>query len=261
MQSNCSALQLRMVSKLMCSQHNCVRCFVPVRKMSRWQRRHLKPVTAAELQKSSDEHEVEKSQLCPSRRIAAQALLTAAFALHGLPGLAVEESNSGARGLSRYIKKKKLDPIDTYLPTVLQARKQLLKAGTVMKQNATDARTLLRKGSFSGLRDTVKALGEFATEAGMPQQKAGQLVNNFLSSLQKLDNTLISSLRSKTPVPDAADKEVEQAVQDLDRLLATAPAQEIEKAQKLLDEVKAMFAEPPKSDKDVQALQQLIPRI
>lgn len=114
MQSNCSALQLRMVSKLMCSQHNCVRCFVPVRKMSRWQRRHLKPVTAAELQagsqqptnveqqiiaslinvvsmqKSSDEHEVEKSQLCPSRRIAAQALLTAAFALHGLPGLAVE---------------------------------------------------------------------------------------------------------------------------------------------------------------------------
>lgn len=51
----------------------------------------------------------------------------------------------------------------------------------------------------------------------MPQEKAGQLVNNFLSSLQTLDNTLISSLRSKTPVPDAADKEVEQAVQDLDR--------------------------------------------
>lgn len=143
----------------------------------------------------------------------------------------------------------------------------------------------------------------------MPQQQAGQLVNNFLASLQKLDNTLISSLRSKTPVPDAADKEVEQAVQDLDRyelqnvqlfllswgymllhlpekrqlkvwatlllhlhivlnlnlfkcacrLLATAPPQEIEKAQKLLDDVKAMFAEPPKSDEDVQALQQLIP--
>ena len=43
------------------------------------------------------------------------------------------------------------------------------------------------------------------------------------------------------------------------RLLATVPTQEIEKAQKLLDEVKAMFAEPPKSDKDMQALQQLIP--
>ena len=137
------------------------------------------------------------------------------------------------------------------------------------EQNASDARTLLRKGSFSGLRDTVKyapwlyvynsgpcqqtdlasphqaclqallidalfgpsrlnsstsqcmntcrALGEFATEAGTPQDKAGQLVNNFLASLQTFDNTLISSLRNKTAVPDTADKEVEQAVQDLDR--------------------------------------------
>ena len=62
-----------------------------------------------------------------------------------------------------------------------------------------------------------RALGEFATDAGMPQEQAGQLVNNFLSSLQTLDNTLISSLRTKIPVPDTADKEVEQAVKDLDR--------------------------------------------
>ena len=58
----------------------------------------------------------------------------------------------------------------------------------------------------------------------MPQEKSNQLVNNFLSSLQTLDNTLISSLRNKSSVPDAADKEVEQAVQDLDRCaLQTMP--------------------------------------
>ena len=62
-----------------------------------------------------------------------------------------------------------------------------------------------------------RALGEFATDAGMQQEKAAQLVNNFLMSLQALDNTLISSLRSKTPVPDAADKQLEKAIQDLDR--------------------------------------------
>ena len=56
----------------------------------------------------------------------------------------------------------------------------------------------------------------------MPQEQAGQLVNNFLSSLQTLDNTLISSLRNKSSVPDAADKEVEQAVQDLDRCVLQA---------------------------------------
>ena len=43
------------------------------------------------------------------------------------------------------------------------------------------------------------------------------------------------------------------------RLLATVPSKDVEQAQKLLDEVKAMFSEPAKSDKDVEALKQLIP--
>ncbi len=64
---------------------------------------------------------------------------------------------------------------------------------------------------------TCRALGEFAAEAGIPQDKASQLVNSFLASLQALDNTLISSLRSKSPVPDTADKQLNQTIQDLDR--------------------------------------------
>lgn len=195
------------------------------------------------------------------RRGLLHLLCTTVLATSSLPFKAAAEEAAGGsgRGLSRYIKKKKLDPIDTYIPTVLQARKQLVKAGTVMKQDAQAARTLLRKGSFSGLRDTVKALGEFATDAGMPTEKAQQLVNNFLMSLQVLDNTLITSLRSKVPVPDIADKQMEKTIQDLDSLLATVPPQQVEQAQQLLDEVKAFFADPPQNDKDVQALKQLIP--
>ena len=52
----------------------------------------------------------------------------------------------------------------------------------------------------------------------MSQAEAQRIVDTFLRSLQKLDDTIISSARSKTPVPDSAGKEVEQAVQDLDRL-------------------------------------------
>ena len=62
-----------------------------------------------------------------------------------------------------------------------------------------------------------RALGEFATDAGMPTEKAQQLVNNFLMSLQVLDNTLITSLRSKVPVPDIADKQLEKTIHGLDR--------------------------------------------
>lgn len=36
------------------------------------------------------------------------------------------------RGMSKYIKKKALDPIEGYLPPVLQARKQLVKSGEIM---------------------------------------------------------------------------------------------------------------------------------
>lgn len=223
--------------------------------------RTFRPFRPVQAQNTANQHCTETQQPSSDRRSVMQYMLTTVLGVSSMPfrAAAEEATDSGNRGLSRYIKKKKLDPIDTYIPTVLQARKQLVKAGTVMKQDAQGARTLLRKGSFSGLRDTVKALGEFATDAGMPQDKASQLVSSFLSSLQTLDNTLISSLRSKTPVPDSADKQLDQTVQDLDRLLATVPSKDVEQAQKLLDEVKAMFSEPAKSDKDVEALKQLIP--
>lgn len=38
------------------------------------------------------------------------------------------------RGYARYIKKKKLDPLETYVPSVLQARLQLETAGRVMSK-------------------------------------------------------------------------------------------------------------------------------
>ena len=41
-------------------------------------------------------------------------------------------AQGGKRGLGRYIKKKGLDPLETYGPPVLQARQQLQKAGEIM---------------------------------------------------------------------------------------------------------------------------------
>ena len=41
-------------------------------------------------------------------------------------------SQAAPGGLGRYIKKKSMDPLETYVPAVLQARAQLLQAGAVM---------------------------------------------------------------------------------------------------------------------------------
>lgn len=41
-------------------------------------------------------------------------------------------SQAAPGGLGRYIKRKSMDPLETYVPAVLQARSQLLQAGAVM---------------------------------------------------------------------------------------------------------------------------------
>ena len=43
-----------------------------------------------------------------------------------------DTSSKRPRGFSRYVKKRKLDPLDNYIPALLQARLQLETAGKVM---------------------------------------------------------------------------------------------------------------------------------
>lgn len=45
----------------------------------------------------------------------------------------------GRRGLDRYIKKKKLDPLESYVPAVVAARKQLNRAGEIMRAHNSQA--------------------------------------------------------------------------------------------------------------------------
>lgn len=172
-----------------------------------------------------------------------------------------------ASGLGRYIKKKSLDPLETYVPLVLQAQEQLLalkgnigapprrqtavsrgdstasSEGGVWKQpvhvgqlalyqhmcervaaptcpqavvsgappaslvhhpskhapprsaapftrnpvaDLTSSRDALRSGAFSGLRDNIRALGEYAVQNGAAAD-AGALVNGFFRKLEAFD--------------------------------------------------------------------------
>lgn len=46
----------------------------------------------------------------------------------------VKSSGDEKRGLARYIKKKKLDPLESYVPPVIAARNQLKQAGSIMSK-------------------------------------------------------------------------------------------------------------------------------
>lgn len=45
---------------------------------------------------------------------------------------ALAENEAITKGLSKYVKKKKLDDIDTYVPPLLRAREQMIRVGRVM---------------------------------------------------------------------------------------------------------------------------------
>lgn len=260
---------------------------------------------------------------------------------------------SCAQGLDRYVKKKKLDPLDTYVPLVLEARDVLAELDGIMGENTSTwqqqvdgriswpqqpscwrwpqstmlatvaalsacahvsstsplrtraggaqpdhticyqpdsdwctapccvpavqdpstARQLLRSGPFSGMRDNIRALGEYAAVpaadggAGLSESDAGQLVSSFFRALEDYDLLLFNAVREyKQQVQKAAknsssnqeDEDAESAdpvdpavgldkaaaaeklqltVQKLDKLIATVPADVLARSQAVLAKV------------------------
>lgn len=55
--------------------------------------------------------------------------------LMAVKAMAEEEQQQRSRGISRYIKRRKLEPLETYVPAVLAARSQLEQAGNKMSKD------------------------------------------------------------------------------------------------------------------------------
>lgn len=164
------------------------------------------------------------------------------------------------KGLSKYIKQKQLDPLETYVPVVLQARSQLVDAGQVMLSDVTGARQLLRTGAFSGLRDNVRALGEYAVKNGR-SSTARELVTGFFTALESYDFVLNSSIRTKVDLPvEEAEAKLQAAVVALDNLINSVPEDVIEKSREILSVTQAKAAAATQTaEEEAKALQQLLP--
>jgi hypothetical protein len=164
--------------------------------------------------------------------LAASALLASLPSLAQPAAAAAAGNDAVTAGLKRYVRKKKLDAIDSYLAPLLNAKDQLVRVGRVMLQDPAAARQLLRSGAFTGLRSSARAMGEYAArERG--QQAGAELVTNFLGSLEALDVALLQASRGGEPVGDAATQKLVACRAALDVLLAAAPADALEKAGKV----------------------------
>ena len=149
----------------------------------------------------------------------AAAIITQATAPIRTNQALAAENTAVTASLGRYVKKKKLDRIDSYVAPLLAARDQLIRVGRVMctfslvflsfpplfqyifflillsrshirkhtSKNAVQdpgtARSLLRSGALKGLRASVKAVGEYATTTSSTSSSTKVITKEEASAL------------------------------------------------------------------------------
>lgn len=176
------------------------------------------------------------------RRAALAAALAGAAAPWLLTGAALAENEAVKAGLNRYVKKKKLERLDTYVPPLLEARGQLIRVGRVMLQDPEAARKLLRSGAFAGMRDNVRSLGEYASQrAG--NSSGTELVKGFFTELEGLDNALREAIRGDSGLPADAPKRIDLVIAALDRLLDSVPPKDLAQALRVVESIRALDEE------------------
>eukprot|EP00898_Chlorokybus_atmophyticus_P004420 jgi/Chlat1/497/Chrsp103S01096 len=175
------------------------------------------------------QQQVEHGTVSRRRSFLLTAATVAAAAVPALlsapEGRCAEQGTKRPRGLSQYIKKRQKDPIETYVPTVLLARGQLLAVEEALQLETpayTAARSLLKEGSAATLRTDLRALAEYAAEADI-SSSAPKTAESCLSSLERLDIQLLTAARSIAPALDDMKANLMDAVAKLDIILATVP--------------------------------------
>ncbi|PNG99611.1 hypothetical protein TSOC_014606, partial [Tetrabaena socialis] len=85
------------------------------------------------------------------------------------------------------------------------------------------------------LRENIRAIGEYAARDGRTSE-VGPLISGIFRALESYDQLLYGALLAKTPV---VSEDLDAAIQELygafDRLLATVPADALERAGRVLE--------------------------
>jgi hypothetical protein len=84
-------------------------------------------------------------------------------------------------------------------------------------QDPKEARSLLRSGAFSGLRDSVRAVGQFVSERGQGQTVGAALVSGFTKELEGLDVALMLAVREGRAVDEDGNARLKATTEALDR--------------------------------------------
>ncbi|XP_042379311.1 uncharacterized protein LOC122036751 [Zingiber officinale] len=168
-----------------------------------------------------------------TRRAASIALL---FLLGGFS--AHSKRADAANPFDKYLKRKKLDPLESYVPAVLLSRAQfedLEKFLDSKQPNYDISRSLLRSGPAASLRINIRAVAQYATEDGNGKA-ASDAVEQCLRALEDLDSLLLNAIRNDPRASTESMKgKLDIVLGSLDSLLQTVPSKVLDQGKAIAD--------------------------
>ncbi|XP_018724081.2 uncharacterized protein LOC104432322 [Eucalyptus grandis] len=164
--------------------------------------------------------------------------------------------------MDKYVKKKRLDPLEAYVPAVILSQlqiKDLEKTLDDEKPEFAACRSVLRSGPAASLRVNIRAVAQYASDGGNGKAASGD-VDQCLRALEDLDSLLLRASRKE---PDASVKAMKAkigiAVDALDSLLQTVPQDVLDKGKAAADAYRIpRDMEPEIVDPEIKQLESIL---
>ncbi|KAL3497421.1 hypothetical protein ACH5RR_040153 [Cinchona calisaya] len=160
------------------------------------------------------------------------------IALILLHSLSLPKDAIGAGIFNKYLKKKKLDPLEAYVPAVILTELQIKDLGKSLEVDQPrygDCRILLRSGPAASLRVNIRAVAQYASD-GTDDKSAFSNVDQCLSALEELDSLLLLASRNDPGASiESMKAKINVAVGALESLLKTVPSDVLEKGKAIAD--------------------------
>ncbi|KAJ1298559.1 hypothetical protein BS78_01G462700 [Paspalum vaginatum] len=143
-----------------------------------------------------------------------------------------------ASPLDKYVKRKKLEPLEAYVPAVLLTIDQFVdleKSLETEKPRYDESRSLLRSGPASSLRINIRAVAQYASSNGQGKA-ASDAVDECLRALEDLDSLLLHASRNDPSASvETMRSKISVALGALDNLLQTVPSAVLDKGKAIAD--------------------------
>ncbi|KAL3013402.1 hypothetical protein AAZX31_06G051700 [Glycine max] len=116
-----------------------------------------------------------------------------------------------ASPFDKYVKRKKLDPLEVYIPAVILTEFQIKDLEKTLEDEEPQfalCRSLLRSGPAASLRVNIRAVAQYASDSGNGKTAFND-VDECLRSLEELDSLLLHASRND---PEASVKSMKAKI-------------------------------------------------